>query len=147
MTTPQDPLPPKTDASAVVGKEDQDAHGQAAPLVPEVSHGAFLRVDEHGRPEPGFTADEVGTLLGFLEFQRATFRWRRQGLTDQQLRRTVDEHASAMTLGGMLKHLAFVEFIWFEATALRKPTSQPWVDVDWDGREHTSLRWILVHMI
>lgn len=107
MTTPQDPVPPEAEASAVVGKQEPDAHGQAASLVPEVPHGAFLRVDEH---------------------------------------------ASAMTLGGRLKHLVFVEFIWFEATALHKPTSQPWVDVDWDaapdwdGREHTSLRWILVHM-
>ena len=153
MTTPQDPVPPEAEASAVVGKQEPDAQGQAAPLVPEVPHGAFLRVDEHGRPEPAFAAGEAGTLLGFLEFQRATFRWRTQGLTDEQLRRTVDGHPSAMTLSGMLKHLVFVEFIWFEATALHKPTSQPWVDVDWDanpdwdGREHTSLRWILVHMI
>ncbi|MDO4240201.1 DUF664 domain-containing protein [Micrococcus sp.] len=38
-----------------------------------------------------------------------------------------------MTLGGMLKHLAFVEFFWFEVTADGAPTSEPWVSVDWDA--------------
>lgn len=133
MTTPQNQAPSEAEASAVVGKEDQDTQDRHAPLVPSVPHGAFLRVDERGRPEPAFAAGEAGTLLGFLEFQRATFRWRTQGLTDEQLRRTVDGHPSPMTLGGMLKHLSFVEFFWFEVTALGKPTSQPWVDVDWDA--------------
>ncbi|HJQ46761.1 MAG TPA: hypothetical protein VJ870_10630 [Amycolatopsis sp.] len=32
--------------------------------------------DEHGRPEPPVAADEIATLLGFLDFQRATFAWR-----------------------------------------------------------------------
>ena len=133
MTTPQNPVPSAAEASAVVGKQEQDTQGLHAPLVPSVPHGAFLRCDEHGRPEPAFAAGEAGTLLGFLEFQRATFRWRTQGLTDEQLRRTVDGHPSPMTLGGMLKHLSFVEFFWFEVTALGKPASQPWVDVDWDA--------------
>ncbi|MDQ1478242.1 MAG: hypothetical protein QOE62_3471, partial [Actinomycetota bacterium] len=31
----------------------------------------MTRVDEQGRPEPPLAGDEITTLLGFLEFQRA----------------------------------------------------------------------------
>lgn len=89
--------------------------------------------DEQGRPEPPHAADEAATLLAFLDFQRATFAWRTSELDDAALRRRLDGHPSEMTLGGMLKHLAFVEFFWFEVIAHGKPTSEPWVSVDWDA--------------
>lgn len=91
--------------------------------------------DDQGRPEPPETAGEAETLLGFLEFLRATFAWRTGGLDEAALRRRLDGHPSEMTLGGMLKHLAFVEFWWFEAVALGAPTSEPWVSVDWAADE------------
>src|SRR5918995_5876482 len=37
-------------------------------------------LDEHGRPEPPLTADETATLLGFLDYQRATLAWKCSGL-------------------------------------------------------------------
>ena len=33
-------------------------------------------IDDQGRPEPPVASDEVSTLLGFLEFQRATLEWK-----------------------------------------------------------------------
>ncbi|WP_246267112.1 DinB family protein [Pseudonocardia xinjiangensis] len=36
--------------------------------------------DEQGRPEPPLAADETATLLGFLDFQRATLAWKCAGL-------------------------------------------------------------------
>jgi hypothetical protein len=33
----------------------------------------MTELDEHGRPEPPLAANEVDTLLGFLDFQRATW--------------------------------------------------------------------------
>jgi Protein of unknown function (DUF664) len=33
---------------------------------------AEAMVDEYGRPEPPYTGGEVATLLGFLDYQRAT---------------------------------------------------------------------------
>ena len=68
-------------------------------------------LDEHGRPEPPPDGDETATLLGFLEYQRATFAWKCAGLDAAGLNATVG--ASSMTLGGMLKHLAYVEDHWF----------------------------------
>jgi hypothetical protein len=44
--------------------------------------------DEHGRPEPPVAADEVATLLGFLDYQRATLAWKCSGLDAAGLRAT-----------------------------------------------------------
>ena len=59
------------------------------------------------RFEWSLAADETATLLGFLDYQRATFAWKCAGLDAAGLQATVA--ASSMTLGGMLKHLAYVE--------------------------------------
>jgi hypothetical protein len=37
-------------------------------------------VDAHGRPEPPLHGDEIATLTGFLDYQRATFAWKCRGL-------------------------------------------------------------------
>jgi uncharacterized damage-inducible protein DinB len=88
-------------------------------------------VDEHGRPEPPLAADEVGTLLGFLEFQRATLAWKCAGLDAAGLRATVAP--SPMTLGGMLKHLACVEDGWCSRSLHGLDWPPPWDAVDWDA--------------
>jgi len=38
--------------------------------------------DEYGRPEPPLVGNEVETLLGFLDYQRATLAWKCAGLDD-----------------------------------------------------------------
>ncbi|MEV4079612.1 DinB family protein [Nonomuraea fuscirosea] len=86
-------------------------------------------LDEQGRPEPPIAADETGTLLGFLEFQRATFAWKCGGLDAGALKATVG--ASSMTLGGMLKHLAYVEDYWFSRTLHAREGQALWGTVDW----------------
>lgn len=86
--------------------------------------------DDHGRPEPPLTGDETQTLLGFLDYQRATLEWKTRGL-DEGLRLPLPGHPSGMTLAGLLKHLAWVEDYWFTETAGREPTPAAWADVDW----------------
>ncbi len=53
-------------------------------------------LDEQGRPEPPLVADENATLVGFLDYQRATFAWKCAGLDAAGLKATVG--ASTMTL-------------------------------------------------
>ena len=88
-------------------------------------------IDEHGRPEPPAAADETDTLLGFLDYQRATFAWKCAALDAAGLRATVG--VSSMTLGGMLKHMAYVEDWWFSRSLHGRPALSPWSDVDWSG--------------
>jgi uncharacterized damage-inducible protein DinB len=86
-------------------------------------------IDQHGRPEPPLEGDEAATLLGFLDYQRATLEWRCRGLSDEQLR--VALRPTSMTLGGMLKHLACVEDYWFTEVTAGEPSPEPWASVDW----------------
>lgn len=88
-------------------------------------------VDEYGRPEPPMAAGEVATLLGFLEFQRATLAWKCAGLDADALQMPLKP--SAMTLGGMLTHLAWVEDYWFTCVLLDRPMPPLWQEVDWDA--------------
>ncbi|GAB3489135.1 DinB family protein [Flexivirga lutea] len=74
-------------------------------------------------------ADEIDTLLGFLRYQRDTFRWKTGGLTSAQLAQTAAP--SDMTLGGMIKHLALVEGWWFHQVLVGADEPQPWSSVDW----------------
>ncbi|MDA8063756.1 MAG: DinB family protein [Actinomycetota bacterium] len=87
--------------------------------------------DEHGRPEPPLRADEEATLVGFLEWQRATFAWKCAGVDTAGLAATVG--VSSMTLGGMVKHLALVEDYWFGERLLGRDPGPPWDGVDWDA--------------
>jgi uncharacterized damage-inducible protein DinB len=88
-------------------------------------------IDEHGRPEPPITGDEVETLLGYLDYQRATLAWKCAGLDSAGLRATVG--VSTMTLGGLLKHMALVESDWFSHVLYDREDQPPWNAVDWDA--------------
>jgi uncharacterized damage-inducible protein DinB len=87
--------------------------------------------DLHGRPEPPLAADEAATLLGYLDYQRATFAWKCRGLDSAGLQATVG--ASTMTLGGMMKHLALVEEGWFSRSLYGREHGPAWNAVDWEA--------------
>ena len=57
-------------------------------------------LDEQGRPEPPLAADETATLVGFLEFHRATLAWKCRGLDAKGLQATVGP--ATIPLGGLL---------------------------------------------
>ena len=90
-------------------------------------------VDEQGRPEPPLSAPEAQTLLGFLDFQRATLEWKTDGLTDGLHAVLPGHHPSSMSLGGLLKHLAWVEDYWFTEVAAAAAMPPQWADIDWDA--------------
>ena len=85
--------------------------------------------DAHGRIEPPEVGDEVSTLLGFLDFQRATFAWKIAGLDAGGFAATLA--SSSMTLGGMTKHLALVEDYWFSQWLWARGEGTPWSEIDW----------------
>jgi uncharacterized damage-inducible protein DinB len=88
-------------------------------------------IDEHGRVEPPLAGDEVATLFAYLDYHRATLRWKCEGLDAEALSRTVA--SSSLTLGGLLKHMALVEESWFSERLLGRELGSPWDAVDWDA--------------
>jgi Protein of unknown function (DUF664) len=65
------------------------------------------------RPEPPSVAGERETLVGFLEFQRATLLWKcAEVAPEDMVRRAVT--TSNLTLIGIVRHMTLVEWSWFE---------------------------------
>src|SRR5687767_14483661 len=82
-----------------------------------------------GDHEPSDAGDQVATLLGFLERQRATFAWKAGDLDAARL--GANHPPSSMTLGGMLKHLARFEDDMSTEWLRGQPQRAPWNEVDW----------------
>src|SRR5262245_65858742 len=84
-----------------------------------------------GAAGPPAAGDETATLLGSLERQRAIFAWKSGGLDAAGLRATLGP--SAMTLGGMLKHLARFEDDMSSEWLHGREQLPPWNTVDWSA--------------
>lgn len=80
--------------------------------------------------EPSMTAGEVEMQLFALERSRAQFAWKCGGLDAAALNRA--HPPSTMTLGGLIKHLAFVEEQKIGLVTGR-PLGPPWNAVDFDA--------------
>ncbi|OIQ69578.1 DinB superfamily protein [mine drainage metagenome] len=81
-------------------------------------------------------SDELTTLKEFLEYQR----WQVLSVIENldQAQMSARMVPSLSTLGGIVKHLAFVEDIWFQARFLGKDMPEPWTSApfkenpDWE---------------
>lgn len=74
--------------------------------------------------EPPLAGTEVEHLVGALERQRATFRWKADALDTTGLRLRIG--VSALSLGALLKHLALVEDATFTMKLSGEPLGEPW---------------------
>ncbi|RJQ82228.1 DinB family protein [Pseudonocardiaceae bacterium YIM PH 21723] len=83
------------------------------------------------RIDPAPHAGEHAMLEAFLDFQRATVVLKAEGLSEADVRRGLVP--SLTTVGGMLRHLRWVEHNWFEAVIGKQECSAPWVLGDEDG--------------
>ena len=81
--------------------------------------------------EPPVAGTEVETLLGALERQRGYLAWKCGNLNSTGLRATLGP--SAVTLGGLLKHMALVEDDWFSVKLYGRDPHRPWDTVDWEA--------------
>jgi uncharacterized damage-inducible protein DinB len=81
------------------------------------------------RELPDLAASELDSLAQYLEYQRETILLKTDGLTKQQLGQRIP--TSALTLAGLLYHLALVEEDWFEVQFRGLPERPDWVGVDW----------------
>jgi uncharacterized damage-inducible protein DinB len=81
--------------------------------------------------EPPHAGTELEHLVGALDRLRTTFRWKADGLDSAGLQTRIG--ASAMTLGGLLKHLAFVEDYTFTTKLTGRPVGASWDYSEWDS--------------
>ena len=84
-----------------------------------------MRID----PEPEGT--ELTLLVQYLDFQRETVLAKTEGLTPGQM--VQRNPPSALTLAGLLYHLALVEESWLEVRFGGLPEREPWGGVDWEA--------------
>jgi Protein of unknown function (DUF664) len=83
--------------------------------------------------EPPLAGTEVEHLVGALDRLRTTFQWKADGLDAAGLQTRIG--ASALTLGGLLKHLAFVEDYQFTTKLTGGPVGAPWDFSEWDSED------------
>jgi hypothetical protein len=85
-----------------------------------------------GFPEPPAIGAEDETLLGSLERQRATFIYKCADLDREALNKRLGP--SALTLGALLKHLAYMEDLNFTWDVAGNPLPEPWAATDQPDR-------------
>ncbi|MFE5338829.1 DinB family protein [Isoptericola sp. NPDC056578] len=114
---------PALTAAAVRAALDDGAYRLAPDATPDET--------PDDRVDPPLRADEATTLRAYLGYHRDTLRRKTAGLTAAQLRTPLPP--STMTLGGLLKHLAYVESNWFVEVFDGAPAMPPFDTADWDA--------------
>jgi Protein of unknown function (DUF664) len=79
--------------------------------------------------EPPRDGTEIETLVGSLERGRRYLAWKCGGLDAPAMRTTLGP--STVTLGGLLKHLAYMEDVNFSVALHGNERAEPWRSVDW----------------
>jgi hypothetical protein len=90
--------------------------------------------------EPPLAGTELEHLLGALDRQRATFRWKAGGLDAAGLGTRIG--ASSLTIGGLLKHLAVVEDEKFTVWLSGAPLGEPWTGLGGPPEGDDADRWV-----
>lgn len=91
-----------------------------------------MTLQDHRTSVP-YTGDERATLTAMLDFQRDTLALKCAGLTPDQLRERAVA-PSALSLLGLVRHLAEVERGWFRNTLNGERSRSPWTppgSTDW----------------
>jgi uncharacterized damage-inducible protein DinB len=81
------------------------------------------------RIDPHLQADEQTTLVQFLDYHRATFLGKIEGLSQEQM--NIALAPSDLTLAGLTKHLALVEDSWFQERFVGVEV-EPWASAPFD---------------
>ena len=83
------------------------------------------------RIEPEPDGSELTLMVQYLDYQRETVLAKTEGLSQAQI---VEKHPpSALTLAGLLYHLALVEESWMEVRFSGLPEREPLGGVDWEA--------------
>jgi len=70
---------------------------------------------------PPLTADERTQLTGWLDVQRSFVRMKCEGLSEEDAHRKVLPTSPLMTPAGLVAHLRWVEYSWFQLNLIGVP--------------------------
>ncbi|MDK0521836.1 DinB family protein [Streptomyces sp. ML-6] len=76
--------------------------------------------------------DERTQLTTFLDYVRDTARAKCEGVSPDDARRAPLPGSPLMTIAGLINHLSWVEYYWFEVVFLGGEDEGPWTDEDPD---------------
>lgn len=82
------------------------------------------------RQRPAGDANEHEMLTGWLDWLRATVRVKCEGLSDIDARRALLPSSPTMSISGVISHLRWVEYGWFEVSFQGVPDNAPSTDAD-----------------
>jgi Protein of unknown function (DUF664) len=107
-------------------------------LIPQAATLIYVAVPQRGPEMPPSVqrliavaaADERSTLEAFLDFYRDAVKRKVLGVSENDARRRLVP--SATTLGGLVKHLYWVEMNWFQRILVQVPNSEL-PPVAWDA--------------
>lgn len=91
------------------------------------------------RIDPPSHGTVLQVLRGFVDFHRQTLLTKASGLSAEQLR--TRHEPSAITLGGMLAHVAFVEDYWVQYVFLGHDPTEPFASAPWEEDEDWEWTW------
>ncbi|MBA0053700.1 DinB family protein [Streptomyces sp. AJS327] len=76
--------------------------------------------------------DERTQLTTFLDYARDTVRAKCEGVSAEHARTALLPGSPLMTLSGVVSHLRWVEYHWFQVTFLGEDDQGPWTEEDPD---------------
>ncbi|WP_093800255.1 DinB family protein [Streptomyces sp. Wb2n-11] len=85
------------------------------------------------------TPDERATLATFLDYVRDTARAKCDGVSPEDARGAPLPGSPLMTLCGLISHLHWVEYYWFQVAFLGEEDEGPWTDEDPDREMRIAL--------
>jgi uncharacterized damage-inducible protein DinB len=90
---------------------------------------------------PAGDADEKDMLTGWLDWQRATVRRKCDGLSETDAGRALLPSSPLMSIAGVVSHLRWVEYGWFEVSFLGGPDCGP--DSGPSTRQDPAAQWLV----
>ncbi|MFB7541475.1 DinB family protein [Streptomyces zaomyceticus] len=91
--------------------------------------------------------DERSQLTTFLDYTRDTARAKCDGVSEENARRALLPGSPLMTLSGLINHLRWVEYYWFQVVFFGEEDQGPWTDEDPDREMRIAVDFPLARLL
>ncbi|MCX4696290.1 DinB family protein [Streptomyces sp. NBC_01408] len=91
--------------------------------------------------------DERTQLTTFLDYTRDTARAKCDGVTEENARKALLSASPLMTMSGVVNHLRWVEYYWFQVVFLGEEDRGPWTEEDPDREMRIAVDFPLTQLL